>query len=92
MIEATINRIIVKVVYKDVSSIIIVPEGVRKRLDGFHGEVVAIGPNFPHRDVRIGSRIMFTRDEGVAINTEKEEYLSLDEDRVLAIINDEDKP
>ena len=48
------------------------------------GDVIAVGPDF--KGVKKGDKVLFAKYGGVEIEVEDEEYLVLNEDDVLAVI------
>jgi co-chaperonin GroES (HSP10) len=85
MLKAPYDMVIVKIIYREVSSIIYIPDNIEKQRKAFHGEVVSIGPDYPNKDLKMGDHIIFPRHEGFPINYEDQDYVSLRKRWVLAI-------
>ena len=86
-VNATFDNILVKCIYKQVSSTIFLPETIKKKEYGFHGRVVAVGPDYKY-DVKVGDKIIFPRHEGFPFVVEDEEYLCLKAKWILGVINE----
>lgn len=87
MIQATGSNILVKVIYKETSETIIIPDTSKKQHQAFYGRVIAVGPDYLY-DVVVDDKVVFQRGEGFKIFVGDEEYLALKEVRVLCVIED----
>lgn len=86
MIKATYSNIIVKVHYEQqLGDRIVLADSYVKQTGKRFGEVVAIGPN-NKLGVSIGDKVLFQLNEGYKINYNNEEYISLRQHYVEAII------
>lgn len=80
MLKALRDDVIIKAVYdKQVGSIIIPPgKGkLRERMCNFKGLVVSIGPEYPHKELKVGDHIVFPRLEGRELELNGEKYYRL---------------
>ena len=96
MIIAFEDRVVVKLIYtgKIADSTLIIPEGIgiKQNYMDYYGEVVSIGIKYKHKELRVGDKIFFPRNEGHrVIDKNGDEYLSLRSKWILAVINDSDK-
>ena len=78
MINATYDMIIVKVILTE-NSTIILPKYQRAREQNlsFYGDIVSIGPDCKYKELKIGDKLYFPRNEGFLIEWESERYMSL---------------
>lgn len=85
------NRIVIKVKEKkekNISGIILVEKNdVKPRT----GEVVAISSSLESDDIKIGDIILYSHVEANMIGENNEEYLIINLENVLAIINEDGK-
>jgi co-chaperonin GroES (HSP10) len=83
MLQAIHDTIIVKPIYEESKSIIIIPKTAEqwKQYHGaIYGEVVSIGPRYPYaRDIKPGDKAIFQRHEGKRFIFQGEKYLKLKE-------------
>ena len=87
-VKAPYDMVIVQVVYKDRSDIIFIPDSLEKREQAFTGVVIDIGPDYPNKELKLGDHVIFPRHEGYLIETEGQQFYSLRERWILAIIKD----
>lgn len=73
------DMVIVKLIHKEVSPSIIIPEKYEKQNKGFFGSVVSVGELYPNKELNVGDSVIFPRHEGVPVFFNEEEYLSLKE-------------
>ena len=81
-LKPTYENVLVKSTYKARSSLIIMPDIVKKREEGFYGEVIAIGEDYPY-DLKVGETVVFGRHEGIPVEINEEEHLILKPIRIL---------
>lgn len=83
MLQAIRNTVIVKPIYEDQRSQILLPEysPVYKKYHGFvYGIVISIGSRYPYKDyIKPGDKVLFRRHEGKPIYENGELYLVLTE-------------
>ena len=88
MIEATFDNVIVRCVYKQEESVIIIPDKFEKSQFGFHGEVLAIGPDYPNNELKVGDKAVFPRNEGIKMDVDGEELLMLRERWIMGVLDE----
>lgn len=95
-IEPLHDKVVVKPLTAEevTTSGIVLPETV-DRDKPMQGEVVAVGPGKMMKDgkraamtVKVGDKVLFTKYAPDEVEIENEEYLVVDEDKILGIIHD----
>lgn len=73
------SMVIVKLEYADKMSTIIVPDSAKQYHGDFDGRVIAIGPEFVDKDLKIEDKLSFLRHEGYTWKSyaDRTEYLSV---------------
>ena len=90
MIKAPFDMVIVRLIHKEVSSTIIIPDTLAKRFKAFHGEVIDIGRDYPNKELKKGDKILFPRHEGFEIEYNGEQFYALKERWVMAVLTEDD--
>ena len=95
-IEPLNDKVVIKPLSKEevTSSGIVIPDTVDKEKP-MQGEVVAAGPGKFDEDgkrlpmsVKVGDKVLFTKYAPDEVEIDDEEYLVIDEDKILGIVRD----
>lgn len=95
-IEPLHDKVVVKPLSKEevTASGIVLPDTVDKEKP-MQGEVVAVGPgkrlengNVASMSVKVGDKVLFTKYAPDEVEIDDEEYLVIEEDKILAIVHD----
>jgi len=89
MIQATEDRICVKVQYQERYGSILLPDQSKKYNGPFYGEIISIGPDYPYKEIKPGDKLVFRRHEGFPITVGDEDYLVLRERWCEGLLNGE---
>ncbi len=88
-IKAPYNYLIIDVTHKETyGDLIIIPDQFRKHNAEYWGVVLDIGSNFKHKEVKVGQKIIFPRNEGFPIKFNDKDLYSLRERWVEAILDE----
>lgn len=90
MFRALHNRVIIKPFYQQYQGKVILPKYCPefKLYYGYvYGEVVAIGDEYPYKELKAGDKILWRRHEGKKFVYDNQVYFNLQEKWVQAIIN-----
>lgn len=95
-IEPLYDKVVIKPLKEEevTASGIVLPETVDKEKP-MQGEVVAVGPGKRLKDgtlvpptVKVGERVLFTKYSPDEVEIDKEEYLVIEEGKILGIVRD----
>ncbi len=84
-LEAVGDMVIVKLYHKEKIGSIFLPDQTKNYNADFYGEVIKVGPKLT-LDIQEGDKLAFNRHEGIPIEYEGEEYLSLKAMHILGKI------
>lgn len=79
MITAVFDMVIIKFISEPTKGRIIIPnyQAIKKKILGYHGKVISIGPDFKDKSLCVGDKLYFPRNEGYPIIWKDKTYMAL---------------
>lgn len=73
------NTVIIEPVYRGLeSSLIVIPEEIKKRHGMHRGRVISVGPDYKYgNSIKVGDLVVYRADEGIEIEDKGRIYKSL---------------